>query len=91
MKHLTEKKLLDNYVGISNGGHLISDIGRRRYYWNYRNNGCICDRYNADEISVEEPINLYFKDIKNSDKWKNHTNSKQIRQDWKELFPVDTY
>jgi len=34
---LTEKKLLDNYTGITNSGNNISTINGVVYHWNYGN------------------------------------------------------
>lgn len=32
---ITEKKLLDNYIGIANDGDFISKISGIEYYWHY--------------------------------------------------------
>lgn len=53
---ITEKKLLDNYSGITNSGNLISTINGIVYHWNYGtvDNGFNfkIDRYHADSIKV---------------------------------------
>ena len=63
----TEKKLLDNLVGISTCGDFMSMIDNITYYWNYgyRNNGwCPCDsREEADEIKVTEIFGYNLKII----------------------------
>jgi len=88
MKKLTEKKLLDNYDGLSNGGMIISKIEGKNIFWNYRNDGCVCSRKNADCITIQD-YDGNFTDIPNSEKWKNHKNSIKIRMDEAILFPVD--
>ena len=45
---LTEKKLLDNYKGITNAGDVISEINGKTYHWKYGyksyDDFCIVDR-----------------------------------------------
>ena len=89
---LTEKKLLDNYRGLSNGGHIISKIGDKLIYWNYRNNGCVCYQKNADCILIEDYYTgIGKKEIKVSDKWLNYKKAVQIRRDEAELFPTKNF
>ena len=57
---ITEKMLLDNFIGISNGPDNISKINNETIWWNYRrgNNGdgynpVVENREDAAEISLE--------------------------------------
>jgi hypothetical protein len=87
---LTEKKLLDNYIGLSNGGHIISKIDNKTIYWNYRNDGCVCYQKNASCILVEDYYTgILDKRVKVYTKWHNHKNAIKIRKDEAELFPIN--
>lgn len=57
---ITEEMLLDNYVGITNGLDLISEIGGEQFFWNYRKgrdlegyNVVTHERSEAAEITLE--------------------------------------
>jgi hypothetical protein len=55
---ITEKMLVDGFIGMAKGGSYISDIGETRIFWNYRTGlredgyNPICDRKNASEIML---------------------------------------
>lgn len=50
---ITEKMLLDGYVGVSNGLDYISDIEKMRFHWIYRYDGSVCSRESAEEVTYE--------------------------------------
>lgn len=56
---ITEKMLLDNYEGITNGGDKISNINGHQIFWDYRTGdqgdgyNAVCSRSNASEITLE--------------------------------------
>ncbi len=54
---ITEKALLDNYTGITNGGDKISTIDGQKIIWNYRyihgEGAAVCDQEKADIITLE--------------------------------------
>lgn len=87
---LTEKKLLDNYVGLTNGGHIISKIDNKNIYWNYRHDSCVCYQKSADCILIDDYYTgISEKEIEVYSKWHNHKNAIKIRKDEAELFPIN--
>lgn len=88
---ITEKMLLDNYDGISNGGTIISVINGEKIWWNYREGfdgefNCVCERENAEEILLE--YDRYGK-IKIDEECENHDNITKIEKDFEKLFGVE--
>lgn len=59
MKMITEKKLLDNYDGVTNGASYISTFDGMCIIWDYRrgNNG---DGYNPTREKREEASEIYI-------------------------------
>jgi hypothetical protein len=86
---ITEKMLLDNYVGITNGIDSISDINGVKIFWNYRTGrtddgyNCVTDRKNATEISLE---NDRYGKIDLDDDCENHPALSKIILLYQKLF-----
>lgn len=54
--NISEKKLLDNYTGVTNAGNFISEIDGKTYHWNYAWHSYTWDDFslveNRDEANI---------------------------------------
>ena len=81
---ITEKMLLDNFAGITNGLDNISKINNETIWWNYRrgNNGdefnpVVAKREDAEEISLE---NTKMETVEINAENENHPSLAKIAQ-----------
>ena len=79
---LTEKALLDNYSGITNGGDYISMVKGIHYFWSYHNDeGVALFADNHEDASYITLTNNRAGTVKVSPKWRNHKSLELIYRD----------
>lgn len=89
IKMVTEKELLDSYVGVTNGAFYISMINGKRINWDYRrgNNG---DGYNPAREKREDAAEIYIynsgKIIPLEDGCENHSILRKMYSDYEKVI-----